>query len=351
MTKSLSRLHNPTRFFELLADADAIQVRESPSPLTNEGRVRSFVVHITSPVPAAPEVPNIADFEPSRIAESAELLLESSDFVLARNLFSHILNDNLKDARALRGLGICLFHLSEHTSARKCFKAWHEVHGADLALYWLGKSFAAEGDNESALAAFSRVTDTHAFTFDEKMDLYRSHGNCFAKTGDLRLAEERYRKALELQPQSDSLLVCLGSLEIQKGNPDFAERHFRLALQAQPRNSKAYCGLGLTAMAAQNSSLATAYFHKALELDAENWLALEQWGAAYKPGADFTRLETHLLRYIEIHPGSAQALALAADLYSRNELHSASDRYLQQALLADPKNVRALLVKARAESI
>ena len=45
------------------------------------------------------------------------------------------------------------------------------------------------------------------------------------------------------------------------------------------------------------------------------------------------------------------ALALAADLYSRNELHSASDRYLQQALLADPKNVRALLVKARAESI
>jgi Flp pilus assembly protein TadD len=345
MNKSLSPNQTPSPFFDLLADADEVQIRESTSQ--DSGRVRSFVVHIKTPVAQIPNPISVADYDYGRLLQSAELLLESSDYVLARNLFSYLLNENLKDARALRGLGICLFHLSDRVSARKCFKAWHEVHQSNEALLWLGKSFAADGDSASALTAFSQIPHQNQLAEVDRLDWLKTMGTCHAKIGNLGQAEELFRAALALQPQNDSLWVHLGSLEIQRGIPTIAERSFRQALQAQPRNSKAYCGLGLVALAANNSTLACAYFHKALELDNENWLALEQWAAAFSQGMEFKRLETHMLRYLEIFPGNGEALALCADLYDRNSKRFEAERYLYQALQADPKNVRALLLQSR----
>lgn len=348
MIKSTPNTDKHSPFFELLADADEIQIRESSSE--NSGRVRSFVVHIKSPVAqTSPSTLSVTDFDFSRLLQSAELLLESSDFVLARNIFSYLLNENLRDARSLRGLGICLYHLSDRVSARKCFKAWHEVHRSEEALLWLAKSFAADGDPASTLTALGQILQFGQLSEADQFDFMKTLGSAHAKQGNTAQAETALRAALDLQPQNDAVWVNLGSLELQKGAATQADRSFRQALQCQPKNSKAYCGLGLVALMSRNHTLACAYFHKALELDAENHLALEQWAAIHHPSHDFKRLETHLLKYLEIHPRCSDTLALASDLYDRSGKAFEAERYMNQALEIDPKNVRALLVKSRAD--
>lgn len=361
MTKAQTQQHSPSPFFDLLAEAEEVQIRELESasqdnsirstlskPADDSGVVRSFVVHIKNSPEAQRSLPSTTvQYEQGYLLQSAELLVENGDYVLARNIFSYLLNINLRDQKALRGLGICLFHLSDRISARKCFKAWFELYQSAEAQVWMGRSYAADSDWTTALTAFSQITDRSSLADGVRFEMYRSIGTCHARLGHLGPAEEAYRAALQIQPASDPLWVNLGSLELQRGRTEAAETSFRQALEHNPKCSKAYCGLGLGAMSTRNLSLAASYFRKALELDPENWLALEQWGQIFSTGMDFAQLQGHLLNFLRSQPRHADALALAGDFFEKNGFRDEASRYVTQALELDASHVRALLVKGR----
>ncbi|MEZ4749703.1 MAG: tetratricopeptide repeat protein [Bdellovibrionota bacterium] len=81
---------------------------------------RTFVLNIqpknTGTPSAAPEA--APQYSCEYLIENARLLLQNGDFLLAQNLYSRLLQSNIQDAEALKGLGICLLKLGDRPKAK-----------------------------------------------------------------------------------------------------------------------------------------------------------------------------------------------------------------------------------------
>lgn len=364
MRKSPNTTQTPSPFFDLLADADEVQIREvsqtgKPTLASLErvvqdfeqddkGAHRSFFIQIKSPAPKAP-VPRPEALTPndaSVLQESAALLLQNADYVLARNLYSFLLKKNLRDERALRGLGICLYRLGEIVSSRKCFRALVELYASEEAQYWLGLGYVHLSDDASAIAHFEKITKPEALSADERFDLFKNFGNCLTRQGKLDSALGVYARALELSPTSDTLQVNLGTLFIQKRDWQKAAERFARALQLNPRSGKAACGLAMTHLARGDNEAAKKFLHHALDLEPSNSVALHQLLEITTDAQEFAALKARLQAYLQKDPNSSDAHSAIAVLYFKEGNWKPCEQHVRRAIELNPKNSAAVKLQS-----
>ncbi|MBY0371730.1 tetratricopeptide repeat protein [bacterium] len=355
-------------FFNLLADADEVQIREIPKQQPGQvsanlekvvrdfeqddtGAHRTFFVQIKSPPPPTPKtVTSPTDKIPQGDAEllqqSAGLLLQNTDYVLARNIFSYLLKQNLRDSRALRGLGICLYKLGQVVSSRKCFRALVELYNSEEAHYWLGLSYVHENQDAQAISHFEKVTHPEAFTADERFDLFKHFGNCLTRQGQLDRALTCYTKALELSPTSDTIHVNLGTLFIQKRDWIQAAGRFARALELNPKSGRAACGLAMTYLGRGDKDKARPLFHTALDLDSQNSVALHQLLEITADPKEFPLLKARLRAFLEKDPSSADANCALAALLFKEGHWKPCEGHVRRALELNPNNPQAQKLQA-----
>jgi tetratricopeptide (TPR) repeat protein len=369
MQKTTSKPHNDSPFFNLLADADEVQIREisadAPDRMVSslektlkdfshqkDASLRTFFVHIKTPTvdkkaTAEPKAP----YAPEQLRVSAELLLENQDYLLARNLFSFLLQHNLRDAVGLRGLGICLYKLGEVVSSRKCFRALTELYQSEEAEYWLGLGYLAEGKDAIAAGHFEKILQSQTFHADQRFDYFKNFGNCLTRMGQLDRAESYYIKALELSPTSDTIHVNLGTLLIQRREWEKARERFVRAAEINPNSSRALCGLGLTALAMNKTTEAKVFFHRSLDLDAQNLVALHQLVELCQNPDEFTTLKVRLRGYLEKDPNHADShFALGALLFKEGSW-KACELHVARSLEIDPRHAGAMKLRADLNSL
>jgi tetratricopeptide (TPR) repeat protein len=369
MQKITPKPQNESPFFNLLADADEVQIREIPADApermmsslektlkdfshTKDASLRTFFVHIKTPaLDKSPLKAEKAPYAADQLRVSAELLLENQDYILARNLYSFLLQQNLRDAVGLRGLGICLFKLGEVVSSRKCFRALTELYQSEEAEYWLGLGYQAEGKDAIASAHFEKVQKPQTFHADQRFDYFKNFGNCLTRLGQLDRAEALYIKALELSPTSDTIHVNLGTLLIQRREWNLARERFMRAAEINPNSSRALCGMGLTALALGQVTEAKAFFHRSLDLDAQNLVALHQLVELCQNPEEFTTLKTRLRGYLEKDPNHADShFALGALLFKEGSW-KACELHVARALEIDPRHAGAMKLRADLNSL
>lgn len=368
MLKSPQKTNNDSPFFNLLADADEVQIREIASDQPDKmvsslektlrdfdhekdsKNLRTFFVHIKTPAPAPKVEAEKLPYDSQQLLQSAELLLENHDYLLARNLFSYLLQQNLKDPGALRGLGICLFKLGEVVSSRKCFRALIELHQSEEAHYWLALGYQADTKDLVAVEHFNQVKSPQNFSADQRFDFYKNYGNCLTRMGQLDRAEGQYLRALELSPTSDTIHVNLGTLLIQRQEWGKARERFSRAAELNPNSSRAQCGLGLTALAMERGTEAKKFFHHALDLDAQNLVALHQL-LELSSAEDGPALKLRLRAFLEKDPNHADThFALAALLFKEGSW-KACEIHTTRALEINPKHDRALKLRSDLNSL
>lgn len=356
-------------FFELLADAEEIKIRELcpenkqklasavEKSLENwengdDGTHRTFFVHIKAKPPKAAVSPTPEEAPANRVylLRSADLLLADSDYVLARNIYSYLLKSNIRDVDALKGLGICFARLGEVTSARKCFKALLEISNREECWIWLGQCHVAEGDDAQAVDCFRKITNPSALSPSEQFDLCREMGNCLTRCGKLDEAWSAYHSALELQPASDIIYVNLGTLELQRNHPAVALSCFNKAVELNPQNSRAYCGLGLVAVGKDDAAGAEKAFCMALNIDSQNQVALFQLVNLAQKSATYSGAEERLQTFLSKDPKHAEARYALASLLFRQGEWTRCERELDTLLSTSPDHAKARALREELSS-
>lgn len=112
----------------------------------------------------------------------------------------------------------------------------------------------------------------------QKLDLYEAYknvGNILAKEGDFEGATEYYHKSYAINPNSDSLLVNLGTIDIQYEEWSEALTRFRKALEINPSNDKAWVGLAIVHNKMSDFLLAKANIENAVDINPSNRVAVQ----------------------------------------------------------------------------
>ncbi len=307
---------------------------------------RAFVVRVRTRVEAEAETAPIEiPTDRAYLLQSAATLVESEDYILARNIYSFLLKENLKDSTSLKGLGICLLRLGESESARKCFRAvWENFHSEE-ALYWIASTYLKEGNDGLALQKMEQITKPDSLPPDTQYYYFKDLGNCLTRASRFDPAVAAYARALALRPGSSPIEANLGTLEIQRGNLDAARSHFERALVADARNSRAHCGLGILARAKSATIEAEHHFEKALGSEPPSRIALLQLVDIAHHLESYSKAKGRLTTYLEAHPTDAEmSYALAAIHFKESDWISC-ERHLDKALEADPIHERATKLK------
>ncbi len=366
MEKIQNKADQDSPFFNLLAGADEVQIREIASDRPDRmvtslektlrdfehekdsKNLRTFFVHIKTPAPAA--VPKPA-YDLAQLKASAGVLLENQDYVLARNVFSYLLEHNLKDPDALRGLGICLFRLGETISSRKCFRALVELFQSDEASYWLGIGYQAEGKDAAAVTHFEAIKNAGSLCADQRFDLYKNYGNSLTRLGQLDRAEAMYISALELSPTSDTIHVNLGTLFIQKKEWQKAGARFARAIELNPQSARAHCGLGLANLGVGRIAEAKTHLNKALDRDPQNLVAIHQLLELSKEPTDYPVVKARLRAFLEKCPTNADIHVALASLLFKEGSWKECETHTGLALKIHPQHPGAEKLSSELHSL
>jgi len=303
---------------------------------------RTFLVKI-KPKPSNPQKKQVTWQSQDRnyILQSAKVLVENQDYILARNLYSHLLKTNLRDPRALKGLGICLAQLGETTSAKKCFNALWEVYQKDEALAWLGRCYAKEGNDKMALDYLTKAAEKGQLSQDEKFELFKEMGNCQTRQQSYDTAARAYDKALEINPKSDVTHVNFGTLELQRKNYLTAKKCFDKALEINPQNDKAYCGMGLLRLIENNPLSADGFFHKALDIEPQNQIALSQLIVLTHTTKNYTTTKKRIHTFLDNNPRNPEIHYSLAELFLKDGDLISCEKELELVIKYSPDHPRA----------
>lgn len=202
---------------------------------------------------------------------------------------------------------------------------------------------ALAGDNLAALDALEVLADTEQ-NAQQKADLLVSAGQMLEASDNLDGAIERYKLALEAQPDHESALAALARLYERRGDvrgeAELALR--RVELVSEPRErAKRLVALGkLRLDKLKDKSLAADAYERAHELDADNreaLLGLGQLALGDERWADATKwLEPLLEHTTELPNELAKKLLLGAgDAFrAQDQLAKAERAYLSAKALA-----------------
>ena len=175
-----------------------------------------------------------------------KIALENDNWTLAENLFSSLLERQLKP-RYLVGLAQALFKQSRYKEAEDCL-----------------------------IEAVNKVLEPCHLLFV----IYKNLGDLYLITRNFSMSEEFYNKAYTLSPQSLSLKFRRAISSLRQKQYSLAEKQFQEILANEPHSTKAWMGLALTRKALKESELAKACLYRCLDFDPRNQRALqlkEQW--------------------------------------------------------------------------
>jgi type IV pilus assembly protein PilF len=172
----------------------------------------------------------------------------------------------------------------------------------------LGQEYMAKGELETAQEKLRRAIELDPRSVD-------AHTLLAVLNERIRrpeIAERYYRKAVELKPEDGNVTNNLGAFLCAQGRYDEAQRQFELAINDPfyKTPAVAFANSGVCARQAGDSARAEAQFRRALELDRTNLTALyEMAGIAHGKG-EHLRARAFLQRYEARAPADAALLLL-----------------------------------------
>lgn len=203
-----------------------------------------------------------------------------------------------------------------------------------------------------------------------------NYAGVLLELGELEKAEALLLRTLSEYPKQLDALANLGMLRLKQGQAGAARELFRQVLASQADDAMALHGLGSALFALQDLAGARAAFAKAVEVDEENWeyrkslgsvlAAAGEFGAAlrefervraslpdsvevannlgilYVETGEMAKGEAEFRRGMTLAPDGESAYLNLAMLLSRKGNRAEARRLIEQLLVKQPRNQRAL---------
>lgn len=200
----------------------------------------------------------------------------------------------------------------------------HSVAASNLQL---GLSYAQQGNYEIALDKLRRSLDAD----DQNASTHLTIAYVYQQTGDRRLADKHYRKAVVLAPEDASIRNNYGVFLCAGKKFKDAERQLLQAAK-NPRYATpevAWTNAGVC-LKRHDPAKAESYLRKALSIKPGYREALAQMAELSFARGDYLRTRAFLQRYDLTRPANAELLSIAAQTEARLGDAVAARKYQQR---------------------
>lgn len=218
------------------------------------------------------EISRDSNFE-ANIAKINSSFLNNS-FDQKTNLNKSDFKNQIQEVERLKHILKCISK-TDYKSKIKILNQITQIHPSFRAWVDLGNAYYKIEDFKSALKSYYEAFKVVDYKKIDLYEAYKNVGNILAKEGDFDGATEYYHKSLSINPYSDSLLVNLGTLDIQYEDWSEALNRFRQAINVNPKNDKAWVGLAIVHNKMSDFDLAKANIETAVDLCPSNRTAIQ----------------------------------------------------------------------------
>jgi tetratricopeptide (TPR) repeat protein len=175
--------------------------------------------------------------------------------------------------------------------------------GKNNALLARAKKAFKEGDNARAAELFDEFVSLDS----SRADVLNSLGVALYNLGRYQEAEQRYREAIDIDPEYADALVNLAAL--LQANPGAAEPLLRRALKINPKYPGARAMLGLIFLSSGQEHQAKVALRKALKISPRDHVALLGLAHIARVEGHFDEAQSLIKRTLEISPKMPTAWA------------------------------------------
>jgi len=189
----------------------------------------------------------------------------------------------------------------------------------ELAYYARGLTWVKKGNQERALADFSKAIDLNPYY----APIYRDRGNVWMEEGNPDRALLDYDKAIELDPTDASAYFNRGRFYLKKGDYDLAITDSKKAVELNPKDSEAYCNIGTAWLMKKSYNRAISNFTEAILLNPNYADAYFNRCIAHARNNQSKEALRDARHFIEIAPNHPRAPAMV-EIVRKSELNKKS---------------------------
>jgi len=274
------------------------------------------------------------------------LVAEShGEFLLAEEFYERLMETGTENATIICRYGNLLFHKLKKKEQGEHFLSQAASLSVDPEiLRHYAFALSQKGDSQAAANTLKKALLRNPTS----ADVYCDYGVEALRDNELgsELAEDSFRRALELDPGHMRTLYNYGCFLYEKGDYSSTERLFKRALLLEPSNTLVLGEYG-SLLAANNPQRSIGMFSKALSIDPSNRRALLGYGIVLgtraTSEAEKDQAEALFRKSLKCHPQDAESLTnLAAFLACQRREHGEARSLYQKAERLQPNHVPTL---------
>ncbi len=284
-------------------------------------------------------------FDAKDLLRNAKILLAAGDLGLSRKIFTALIERGEMLGRAYAGLG-AIFEIEN--KADLAIKAYREaiIYEPTLGtLAALADLLMKTGDHKGAVGSLLRACNLANLPQEHLFDLHKQLGNCYVHLDQLNNAEAQYRRAYEINANSDSLHVNIGTLALKRNDGATALLHFKEAARLNETNAGAWTGIGLAHLALEEKSEALEAFSSALTRDIREVTALYNLVRCAYELKTFDKARLLLMEYIKHNPVNSNILYSYAGILFHSGLIKEAEDECNKLLSFSPDHAGAIRIK------
>ena len=231
---------------------------------------------------------------------------------------------------------------STSSAAHKDSKSSNDPREAAQVNVQLGQRYMEQGKLELALEKLEK-----ALKYDGNfVDAHTVIAVLYERIGDMKKAEEHYRRASDLTPKNGDVNNNYGTFLCKLGKFDQAQKYFERAI-ADPfykTHEVAYTNAGTCLLLNGSLEKAEIDFRKALEINPNNRESLLQLASVLYQKSDHFHARAFLQRYESLGPASVTALNLGREIELKLGNNDAARGYVERmrSEYPDARETRAL---------
>ena len=176
---------------------------------------------------------------------------------------------------------------------------------------------------------------------DLKFEVYQELGECYTHTGRIDQAVKHFKKAMDINPQSERPFIGLGVAVMQKNKMEDAAVFFRKAIRMNPNNDNAITGLAMALSNNGSAGDALDRYQDALKINPINKTALLGLVQLSYSFNKYELAEKNLRKYLSHYPGNTRMLFCLAGTLFKEKKFTDARQVLDNIFIFEPDNADA----------
>ncbi|EDV29784.1 uncharacterized protein TRIADDRAFT_18483 [Trichoplax adhaerens] len=235
------------------------------------------------------------------------------------------------DWEVLHNQGICYLYLKEFTKAKEYLKAAIDNNRHEISYIHLGRVFALEGNLQIAIDTYKQALEFSP----ENTEIMTTLGLLYIKIGQNQKAFEQLGQALIYNPSNVKAILAAGSMMQAHNDFDVALMKYRIAASVEPESPPLWNNIGMCFFGKKKFVAAVSCLKRAAYLSPFKWKIMYNLGLVHLTMQQYASAFHYLSAAINLRPKFGQLYMLLAICLTHLEDSNNAKKAYDQACMLD----------------